>query len=40
MALGAQLPTQGPDRDQSIPSTLAVGAVVLVAVILIGWWFW
>jgi hypothetical protein len=39
VALGAQLPSQGPDRDQSVPQALAVGAFVLAAVILAGWWF-
>jgi hypothetical protein len=40
VALGAQLPTQGPDRDQSAPQAIAMGAFVLVAVILAGWWLW
>lgn len=40
MALGAQLPNHGPDHDQSIPRALAIGAFVLVAVILVGWWLW
>lgn len=40
MALGAQWPSQGPDREHSIPQALVLGALVLVGVILAGWWLW
>lgn len=38
MTLGAHLPTPEPGPDRSMPPALATGAIILVLVILIGWW--
>ena len=40
MALGVHLPTQGPEKDRSIPRALATAAFVLASVLLFGWWLW